>query len=297
MTFGDMLRFDVGPARAGWYTLGLVVAAVVPLLIATRTQLRVGDARVDARAGVVRARVVADAHLADAARARAPRACSCPRRSGSAIAAGHRRERAARRHAARRTSAGARSRPSPRRSGSRCRCSRSRPTPRRVAGSSRATTGRPRCRGWATRRPRAGSACCGSATRRAAGRQQGGRRDGSRRIGFGLTRDGPGDARALVGRARARRRRHARTRALLAARAGDTAAARAPARADRRPLRGGREPDRRRVTAPSSPVDPALADALTRQLDLSISRLDTARSSTRTTRGSRAEQSSRRAPT
>ena len=35
MTVGDMLRFDVGPARAGWYTLGLVVAAVVSLLFAT----------------------------------------------------------------------------------------------------------------------------------------------------------------------------------------------------------------------------------------------------------------------
>ena len=30
-----MLRFDVGPARAGWYTLGLVVAAVVPLVVAS----------------------------------------------------------------------------------------------------------------------------------------------------------------------------------------------------------------------------------------------------------------------
>jgi hypothetical protein len=35
MTVGDMLRFDVGPAHTGWFTLGLVVAAVVPLLFAT----------------------------------------------------------------------------------------------------------------------------------------------------------------------------------------------------------------------------------------------------------------------
>ena len=34
-TIGDALRFDVGPARAGWFTLGLLVAAVVPLLFAT----------------------------------------------------------------------------------------------------------------------------------------------------------------------------------------------------------------------------------------------------------------------
>lgn len=35
MTVGDTLRFDVGSAHTGWYTLGLVVAAVVPLLFAT----------------------------------------------------------------------------------------------------------------------------------------------------------------------------------------------------------------------------------------------------------------------
>ncbi|MDQ1467674.1 MAG: hypothetical protein QOH10_2089, partial [Actinomycetota bacterium] len=35
MTVGDTLRFDVGPAHTGWFTLGLVVAAVVPLLFAT----------------------------------------------------------------------------------------------------------------------------------------------------------------------------------------------------------------------------------------------------------------------
>ena len=35
MSVGDALRFDVGPAHTGWFTLGLVVAAVVPLLFAT----------------------------------------------------------------------------------------------------------------------------------------------------------------------------------------------------------------------------------------------------------------------
>src|SRR5207247_5674703 len=35
LTLGDALRFDSGPARSGWYTLGLVVIAFVPLVIAT----------------------------------------------------------------------------------------------------------------------------------------------------------------------------------------------------------------------------------------------------------------------
>jgi GT2 family glycosyltransferase len=35
MTIGDALRFDVGPAHTGWFTLGLVVAALVPLVFAT----------------------------------------------------------------------------------------------------------------------------------------------------------------------------------------------------------------------------------------------------------------------
>jgi hypothetical protein len=38
MTVGDVLRFDAGPAHTGWFTLGLVVAAVVPLLFATGTR-------------------------------------------------------------------------------------------------------------------------------------------------------------------------------------------------------------------------------------------------------------------
>ena len=40
MTIGDALRFDVGPAPAGWFTLGLLVAAVVPLLFATGSRFR-----------------------------------------------------------------------------------------------------------------------------------------------------------------------------------------------------------------------------------------------------------------
>jgi GT2 family glycosyltransferase len=35
IALGDALRFDVGPGRAGWYTLGLLVAAAVPLVFAT----------------------------------------------------------------------------------------------------------------------------------------------------------------------------------------------------------------------------------------------------------------------
>jgi GT2 family glycosyltransferase len=35
MTAGDVLRFEGGPSHTGWFTLGLVVAAVVPLLFAS----------------------------------------------------------------------------------------------------------------------------------------------------------------------------------------------------------------------------------------------------------------------
>src|SRR5262249_39712938 len=38
-SLGDLLRFDTGPARSGWYTLGLVVIAFVPLVIATGPRL------------------------------------------------------------------------------------------------------------------------------------------------------------------------------------------------------------------------------------------------------------------
>ena len=36
---GEVIRFDVGPARAGWFTIGLIVIAVVPLVIASGSQL------------------------------------------------------------------------------------------------------------------------------------------------------------------------------------------------------------------------------------------------------------------
>ncbi len=39
LSLGDLLRFDVGPARSGWFTLGLIVAAAVPLLIASGPRL------------------------------------------------------------------------------------------------------------------------------------------------------------------------------------------------------------------------------------------------------------------
>ncbi len=35
LSLGQVLRFEVGPERAGWYTLGLVVAAAVPLAVAS----------------------------------------------------------------------------------------------------------------------------------------------------------------------------------------------------------------------------------------------------------------------
>ena len=56
-----MLRFDVGPAHAGWFTLGLVVAAVVPLAVRDGTRF-VWAARAWMLAlAVVRARVAPDA--------------------------------------------------------------------------------------------------------------------------------------------------------------------------------------------------------------------------------------------
>jgi GT2 family glycosyltransferase len=39
MSLGTVLRFDVGPARSGWFTLGLIVTAAVPLLIASGPRL------------------------------------------------------------------------------------------------------------------------------------------------------------------------------------------------------------------------------------------------------------------
>jgi hypothetical protein len=39
LSLGDALRFDSGPARSGWYTLGLVVIAFVPLVIASGPRL------------------------------------------------------------------------------------------------------------------------------------------------------------------------------------------------------------------------------------------------------------------
>jgi GT2 family glycosyltransferase len=39
LSFGDVIRFDVGPARAGWLTIGLIVTAVVPLVIASGPRL------------------------------------------------------------------------------------------------------------------------------------------------------------------------------------------------------------------------------------------------------------------
>jgi len=39
MSLGDVLRFDVGPARSGWFTLGLIVTAAVPLVIASGPRL------------------------------------------------------------------------------------------------------------------------------------------------------------------------------------------------------------------------------------------------------------------
>ncbi len=39
LSIGEVLRFDIGPARAGWITLGLLAAAAVPLVIASGPRL------------------------------------------------------------------------------------------------------------------------------------------------------------------------------------------------------------------------------------------------------------------
>ena len=50
LSFADVLRFDVGPARPGWFTLGLVVAARRAARDRERARARVGDAGVGAGA-------------------------------------------------------------------------------------------------------------------------------------------------------------------------------------------------------------------------------------------------------
>src|SRR6185436_2863932 len=40
LSFLEVLEFDVGTARAGWFTFGLVVTALVPLVIASGPRLR-----------------------------------------------------------------------------------------------------------------------------------------------------------------------------------------------------------------------------------------------------------------
>ncbi len=39
LTLADALRFDAGPASSGWYTLGLIVVALIPLVIATGARM------------------------------------------------------------------------------------------------------------------------------------------------------------------------------------------------------------------------------------------------------------------
>ena len=116
---------------------------------------------------------------------------------------------------------------------------------------------------------RAGSACCGSAIRTCCPPTP--RSSGD--IGFALTRDGPGDARAswAAPEQHADRvlARHARRR-----RVGLDGAPRSSGRAGRRALhrvRPAGRPDERRVRPRPRR---ALSDALARQLDLTLSRVD-----------------------
>jgi hypothetical protein len=97
--------------------------------------------------------------------------------------------------------------------------------------------------------------------------------DGSGSIGFGLTRNGPGDARTLWAATQAPAD-DVLEQALLTARAGDSARLGhllAPAGVRYVVVLSQTGAGHGMVV----PVDPALAEALTRQLDLSISRIDT----------------------
>ena len=262
------LRRRSGARRVGSRS-GSSSTAAVPLVDRERPAARVGDARVGAGAGVVRARVAADA-LSATAPVPAPEGVLVPGRARPRARGRARRERAARRHAplALRLAAGV---------GGRGR-GRARAAVARVRGrhrvgplaAARAPTGRPRSRGWATCRAPGGFRVLWLGDPAVLpGRRQGRRRHRLRADARRRRRR----ARA-VGRAAARRRRPCSRSALLAARGGRHRAARSSARAARRALRRRWSAGWRRVTARSCRPIPMLADALTRQLDLSVSRID-----------------------
>lgn len=272
MTAGDVLRFDLGPARAGWFTLGLLVAAVVPLLFATGSRF----------AWATRAWILA---LASFALAWLPTRISptlpvpaadgvlVPAALGLALAAGigvsalldgMRSAHFGWRQVAAVAAAVGLALPV-------------------LAFAVDTVSGRwqlprddwPTAVSWMNDVPTAGGfrvlwlgdpALLPVDSKVVAGK-------GHERIGFGLTRDGPGDARSLWA-APEHSAEKLLARALLAARAGES---------ERLGHLLGPVGIRYVVVVSQAgaghgavaPVDPMLADAMTRQLDLSISRVNT----------------------
>ena len=239
--------------RAGIAPVGLLVAAIAAARRRDRLAARVGRTRVDARA-----RCRSRAHGCRAGSTRigvgpAPRkACSCRPRSASRSRSGSASPRSSR-SCARSTSAGASSRRSRPRSVSRCRSSASRPTRLAGVGACRTTTGRRGSPGWTRSGRTATSRCCGSAIRRSC-RPSAKVVDG---VGFGLTREGPGDARSLWAPPEAGRRHGARRRDRTRAGAAH-GAARPPLAPDGRALHRVPRPAPRPTRARADAAIPAL---------------------------------------
>ena len=266
LSFSDVIRFDVGPAPAGWFTLGLLVAAAVPLVIASGRLLTWAT-----RAWVMTLASFALAwvpsRISATALVPAPQGVLVPAALGVAIAAGLGvsallSDMRSSRFGWRQVSAVA------------CVIGLSLPL---LAFAADTTSGRwqmpssdwPTSVAWMSDVPSPGGFRVLWLGDPAVLPVDSKVVDG---IGFGLTRDGAGDARALWA-APANGASDMLGTALVAARAGDTArlghlvaplGVRYIAVIDR--------------LAPGSgsvvPGDPRLTDALTRQLDLTVSRVD-----------------------
>jgi hypothetical protein len=266
MTLADALRFDAGPARSGWYTLGLVAVALVPLVIASGTRL-VWATRAWMLALLSFLAAWLPGRLSATAPLPAPSGVLVPAALGLAIAGGigasvllddMRRSRFGWRQVSAVAVVVGLALPL-------------------VALAVDTVSGRwqlpstdwPTQVAWMHNQPTAGGFRVlwlgDPAALPVDAKTTGG-------ISYGLTRDGPGDARALWAAPE-----HDADRmladALAIARAGDTARLGhllAPLGVRYIAMIGRLAPGH----GPQTPVDPALADALQRQLDLSVSRLD-----------------------
>ncbi|MDQ1481012.1 MAG: hypothetical protein QOI44_1873, partial [Actinomycetota bacterium] len=277
MTVGDMLRFDVGPAHTGWFTLGLVVAAVVPLLFATGPRF-IWAARAWILALGSFALAWLPTRISPALPVPAVEGVLVPAALGLALAAGigvsallddmRRAHFGWRQVAAVAATVGL-----------------ALPV---LALAADTASGRwhlpnddwPTAVSWMSDVPTPGgfrvlwlgAPALLPVDAKIVGRTSAAE-DGSGSIGFGLTRNGPGDARALWA-ATQTRADDVLEQALLTARAGDSERLGhllAPAGVRYVVVLSQTGTGHGAVV----PVDPALAEALTRQLDLSISRVDT----------------------